>query len=268
MLMRHSTYSAIKTLGILIVISFVVLFMFEIKSYYFPTGAMDNPSLLEALKRNPNVETSVTDANNNIVDASNNKEKYSNILTDDRDFRDIFQYLEDVDSGYEADFKTDMDDDEETLGCFDNDMLLQNMVGSGKTCKSEKGAYFDIYKKELVNPKNGKEYSFAEVCPVTSGQERPIMCLYKKGSHINNINKKMANVIDQVQLNQGNRLSKVENATSYHIADPNRLFNGGPIKQYNRYENDLEMGFERRYTNEDQLDDLVLYGKRLSANLA
>jgi hypothetical protein len=78
----------------------------------------------------------------------------------------------------------------------------------------------------------------------------------------------MANVIDQVQLNQGNRLSKVENATSYHIADPNRLFNMGPIKQYNRYENDLEMGFERRYTNEDQLDDLVLYGKRLSTNLA
>lgn len=267
MLIRHSTYSAIKTLGILIVISFIVLFMFEVKSYYFPTGVMDNPSLLEALKRNPNFETSITDSNNNVVDASNNKEKYSNILTDDREFRDIFQYLEDVDSGYEADFKTELDDDEETLGCFDNDKLLQNMVGTGITCKVEKKNHFDIHKKNLVNPKNKKKYSFAEVCPVTSGQERPIMCLYKKGSYVNNINKKMANVIDQVQLNQGNRLNQLENSTSYHISDPNRLFNTGPIKTYNRYESDLDMGIERKYTNEDQLDDLVLYGKRLSTNL-
>jgi hypothetical protein len=265
MLIKKSTYSAIKTLGLLIVISFIILFMFEIKAYYFPTGAMDNPSLLEALKRNPNVDTSVTSVNG--TDNSRNEENYKNILTDDREFRDIFQYLEDMDSGYEAEFKSELDDDEEALGCFDNDLLLQNMVGTGVTCKVEKKNHFDIHKKTLLNPKNNKKYSFAQVCPVTSGQERPIMCLYKKGSFVNNINKKMANVIDQVQLNQGNRLNQLENSAMYHISDPNRLFNTGPIKIYNKYENDMDMGFERRYTNEDQLDDLVLYGKRLSTNL-
>lgn len=263
MLIKKSTYSAIKTLGILIVISFIILFIFEVKSYYFPTGRMDNPSLLEALKRNPNFETSITDINN----SNNNKEKYKNILTDDREFSDIFKYLEDVDSGYESEFKSELDKDDEALGCFDNDTLLQNMVGSGVTCKVEKNNHFDIHKKTLINPKNDKKYSFAEICPVTSGQERPIMCLYKKGSYVNKINKKIANVIDQVQLNQGNRLNQLENSTSYHISDPNRLFNTGPIKTYNKYENNMDMGFERRYTNEDQLDDLVLYGKRLSTNL-
>jgi hypothetical protein len=266
MLVKKSTLSIIKTLFVLIVVSLIILFILEIKAYYFPTG-MDNNSLFEALKKNPNYESTIK----NNVNANNNlqkKEQYGNILTDNTDFADIFSYLESEDSGYEKKFKTEIITDDNTLGCYDNDLLLQNMLNNPSiTCKTEKGNYFDIHKKNLIHPKSGNKYSFAEICPVTSGQERPIMCLYNQGTYINNINKKMSNLIDQVQINQGNRLDNVENSMTYHVADPNRLFNIPPVKLYNKHENLLEMGYDRRFSNEDQLDDLVLYGKRLASNL-
>jgi len=246
MLIKKSTFSSIKLIGILTIISIIILFMFEIQAYYFPTGYLDNKSLLDKLYANPNLK---------------DKEDYINIYKD-KEFKDIFEYLEHEDTGYENKFMN-IDD---SLGCYDNDMMMQDISGVGSTCKTEQKKNFNIFESKLLHP-NGNKYTYAEVCPVSSGQERPIMCLYKQGSHINKINNKMANLIDQIQLDQGNRIGHVESSMNTHISDTNRLYNTSPIQEYNKYENILDMGEERRFNNNDQLDDLVQYSNRLKFNL-
>ena len=248
MLIKQTTLSLIKTLGIITIILLIVLFIFEIQAYYFPDGRIQNQDIYNKLfNRNAN---------------KSKEDKFINIYQD-TEFENIFEYLKQEDAGYEDKFPNNDD----TLGCYDNDILMEDIKGDGQTCKAVAPTVFNIFEKNL-NHSNGTSYSFADICPVTSGQERPIMCLYKKGSHINNINKKMANLIDQIQLDQGMLLNNLENSMTTHIVDPNRLFNQSQIKEYNRYENNLNMGLERRFTNEDQLDDLVLFSKRLQSNLA
>jgi hypothetical protein len=245
MLIKKTSLSAIKTLGILIIISFILLFAFEIRSYYFPSGKMDNDTLISLLKEKINSDVNV-----------NNKEDYVNIYHD-TEFEDIFNYLE-KNEDYESSFLNKG----ESLGCFDNDILIQDIKGKGETCKTVSPSIKNPFEENLIHS-NGNKYSFANICPVTAGQERPISCLYEQGNHIQKINKKLGNLIDLVQQNHGNRLNNMESSVSNHIVDPKRLHNISHVQEYNTHENNMNMGIERRFNNLDQLDDLVAYTNKL-----
>ena len=247
----------LKFLMFMIVLLAIILFIFEVQAYYFPLGNLDNHSLLNALKRNPNENASIS--NNS---KSKLKESYSELRFDlDKEYKDIFDYLENSEYN-EKSFKTE----EKNIGCYDMDGVVEDILGIGNTCNTLAKEVTNINEKSYTHS-NGKNYSFVELCPVTSGQSRPIMCLYNKGNHIRDLNKQLANVIDHVQDNQGNRLNQIDSATSYHIVDNNRLFNMPHIKKFNKYEQDRNMGIERRFTNEDQIDDITLYAKQSSINI-
>lgn len=235
----------------------LILFIFEIQTYYFPLGKLNNSSLLEALKRNPNINTSISNDYKNKL-----KEQYKEVRFDlDKEYKNIFDYLENSDYT-EKQFKNK----DENIGCFDNNSFIEDIKGIGNSCKTLARTIKDINKKNLLHS-NGNLYSYAEVCPETAGQSRPIMCLYNQGSYIRELNKQVANVIDHVQDNQGIRLNNLDNTISYHIVDNNRLFNMPQVKKFNKYEQDRNMGIERKYTNEDQLDDLILYNRQNLINI-
>jgi hypothetical protein len=231
-----NSYVKKNVIIIIIIISILsfLLFMFELKSYYFPFGNVENNMM-----------------NNNNIKL---KENYNELnLEFDKEFSDIFNYLEE--SEYtEKKFK---DND---IGCYDNNKMIEQILGVGNTCKkiSNDNTYQDIYEKSIVDS-NGKSYSFSELCPETTGQERPILCLYNKGNHINKLNNKLSNMIDYVQNNHENRLNKLENSTSYHIVDNNRLYNMPHIKKFNQFEKHNNMGMSKRFNNEDYIDDFLLF---------
>jgi len=247
----------IKIIIFIIVLLTIVLFIFEIQAYYFPLGNMNNTSLLAALKRDPNVNSSISNNNRNRL-----KESYSELRFDlDTEYKDIFDYLEN--SEYtERKFKTN----DTNIGCYDMDGLVEDIKGIGNTCNTLAREVDDINAKQYTHT-NGKQYSFAEICPVTSGQSRPIMCLYNKGNHIRTLNNQLSNIIDNVDKNHDLRLNRIDSAASYHIVDNNRLFNFPHIKTFNKYEQSRDMGIERRFNTEDQIDDLTLYAKQSSINI-
>lgn len=225
--------SLIKKIGIIIILLILILFIIE-RTYNYP---------------------------NKIKENNNSREDYIN-LYQDTEFNNIFEYLEAADAGYESKFKN-LD---ENIGCYDNDKLIEDIKGKGETCKTISSNIQNIYATNLLHS-NGNKYSFAELCPETSGQERPILCLYNKGNYINNITQKLSNLINNVQIEQNNRLDNLEKSINTHTIDPNRLYNMEPVKAYNKYENNMNMGIERRYNIGDQLDDLITYSKRLKSNI-
>jgi len=237
-----STLSSIKTLAIIILALFIILYILEVKAYYFPNGKFQN-------------------TNSNNLNNKKQREDYINLFQD-TEFNNVFEYLEAADAGYESEFKH-LD---ENIGCYDNDTMIEDIKGTGETCKTASLEVQNIYAKDLIHS-NGDKYSFAELCPVTSGQERPIMCLYNKGKQITKATQKLSNLIDNVQLEQDTRLQNISKSMNQHTIDPNRLHNTDHVQAYNKYENDMNMGIERRFNIEDQLDDLVNYSNRLKANI-
>lgn len=247
----------LKFLMFMIVLLSILLFIFEVQAYYFPLGNLDNTSLLNALKRNPNENSSISNNSKTKL-----KESYSELRFDlDKEYKDIFDYLENSEYNEKV-FKNQ----DKNIGCYDMNTLVEDIKGIGNTCNTLAREVKNINSKDYTHP-NGTKYSFAEICPETSGQTRPIMCLYNKGSHVRNLNNQIANVIDHVQDNQEHNLNKLDSAISYHIVDNNRLFNMPHIKQFNKYEQDRNMGIERKFTNEDQIDDILLYAKQNSINI-
>lgn len=241
------------TIMIFIIILSILLFMFELKSYYFPFGNVDNNSLFYKLYGNSSYNVN---SSNNIN--SKLKENYNELnLEYDKEFSDIFNYLEE--SEYtEKRFKTD------NIGCYDNNNKVEEILGVGNTCKtlvnptSENTSELDIHKKNITDI-NGKQYSISDLCPETTGQSRPILCLYNKGNYINKLNNKLGNMIDYIQNNHENRLDKLDNLSSYHIIDNNRLYNIPHIKKFNQYEQNRNMGIPKRFNNEDYIDDFLLF---------
>lgn len=243
----------IKTLTYLavgIILGFVILSYLEIKEYYFTSKALKNK------------------ANN-----TKRQETYADIpfnLTDNK-YSSIFDYLDKVE-----DPKLYVN----TLGCFDNDQMIEDIKGVGETCKTWAPKVMDIYNKEppkktttdeqLTTEKDeyfltddNKIYSFAEICPVTSNQSRPIKCLYEESNKFQKMGIKLGNVIEDTQDKHESKINHLDNTLGYHIVDNNRLHNKEHIKDFIGYENYLGMNKDVYRNINDKITDLTLFGKKV-----
>lgn len=226
----------ISVIGALLILGFILLFLME--SYFQQQGS--KPESFSAS-----------------LPAELTYSKFPNILS----------YLENVE---EATLEKD-----DQAGCFDNDRLLESIKGPGQTCKSWAPKVKDIYyKKEpgKLVPKNmeddyfpsgeGREYNFAELCPVTTNQDLPLNCLYKKSSKFNELSSKVAGIIDKTQTASGVMLDNLDDSISYHIVDTNRLYNTQHVRDFLLYERQQNMNRGIRNSSEDYIDDLGLYAAK------
>ena len=228
-----------------IILGFIILSYLEIKEYYFTAKSLKN--------KNTNTKK---------------PEHYTDIplnLTDDK-YSSIFDYLEKVE-----DPKLYVN----TLGCFDNDQMIEDIKGPGETCKTWAPKVMDIYNKEP--PKNGnsdrekneyfliddKVYSFAEICPVTSNQSRPITCLYNEADKFQQMGIKLGNIIEDTQDKHENKMNLLDNNMGYHIVDNNRLYNKEHIKDFIGYENYLGMNKDVYRNINDKITDLSLFSQKV-----
>ena len=188
-------------------------------------------------------------------------------------FPNIVNYLENAE-------EISLEKDEQA-GCFDNDRLLENIKGDGQTCKSwapkvkniyfkkEKGVPVPVGKLDDYFPSSeGREYSFAELCPVTTNQDLPLNCLYKKSAKFNELSSRVAGVIDKTQAKNSVMLDSLDDAISYHIVDNNRLYNMPHVRDFLVYERGQNMNRGLRNSNEDYLDDLSIYAKKVKGRFA
>lgn len=140
-------------------------------------------------------------------------------------------------------------------GCYDNDRLMEQIRGPGKTCKSVGPSITDANYKPTAptlddvrgqNPNyfvtgDGEVVSYAEICPTTSKQEHPIRCLHEKAKKLDTMGKRVANVIDHVQRDQDRRLGNLDSTASQHIVDNQRLFNQSHTSDFLKYERALDI---------------------------
>lgn len=231
-----------KTLNYLtigIIIGFLVLSYLEIKEYYFSSKPVKNT------------------------------EKYQDVTVgfQDKTFTGILDYLKQVE-----DPKLYVN----TLGCYDNDQMIEDIKGKGHTCKTFAPNVMDIYSKKVPGKKpkksekdnyflsdDGKVYSFAEICPVTSNQSRPIKCLYDEADKFQKMGIKLGNIVEDTQDKHNNTLNHIDSNLSYHIVDNNRLYNKEHVKDFIGYENYLGMNKDVYRNINDKITDLTLYGKKV-----
>lgn len=184
-------------------------------------------------------------------------------------YKNIVDYLENAE---ELNFNTDAE-----IGCFDNDLLLEKIKGTGNTCIKWAPKVSDIYYKKEAGRKvdsvmdnstfvtdEGKSYSFAELCPVTSNQDRPLRCLYKNASQYTDLSTRVGNVIDNLQISNNVLLDNIDDSIAFHTIDENRLYNSQAIKDYLGYERKMNMNKNLRNNIEDNLDDLALYSSQIN----
>ena len=232
-----------------IILGFVILSYLEINEYYFTAKSLKN--------KNTNTKK---------------PEHYTDIplnLTDDK-YSSIFDYLEKVE-----DPKLYVN----TLGCFDNDQIIEDIKGPGETCKTWAPKVMNIYNKEppkktsrgnqLTSEKDeyflidDKVYSFAEICPVTSNQSRPITCLYNEADKFQQMGIKLGNIIEETQNKHENKMNLLDNNMGYHIVDNNRLYNKEHIKDFIGYENYLGMNKDVYRNINDKITDLSLFSQKV-----
>lgn len=170
------------------------------------------------------------------------------IDADIKKYPDINSYLTNVKDKYIYDVAVN-------VGCFDNDRLMEEIRGPGKTCKSIAPTITDIkYKPETpneddiqgVNPNyfitsDGEIKAYSEICPTTANTENPLRCLHNNVKKLDDIGKKVANVIDHVQKYQDNRLNNIDSIASHHIVDNQRLYNKKHTRDFLDYERALDM---------------------------
>ena len=250
------TRTQLFIIGLVIFAGFITLFLFEsMPSPYHQAKPKELQIVGNGLWPSP-VKTNGHPA----------KESFYNVpieLTDTK-FPNILNYLENAE---EITLSSD-----ENAGCFDNDKLLESIKGTGETCKSWAPKVRDIYYKKAkgeVVPASkldnyfptgeGKEYSFAEICPVTANQDLPIKCLYKKASQFNELGTKVASVIDNVQAKNAVLMDNLDDAVSYHMVDNNRLYNAQHVREFLLHEKKQNMNRNIRNTTADYLDDLAIY---------
>lgn len=198
------------------------------------------------------------------------KDKFYNVPygLEAKQYKNIVDYLE---NGEELNFNTDAE-----IGCFDNDLLLEKIKGTGNTCIKWAPKVLDIYYKKqagITMPQNmsdssfvtddGKSYSFAELCPVTSNQDRPLRCLYKNASQYTDLSTRVGNVIDNLQTSNNVLLDNIDDTLAFHTVDENRLYNSQAITDYLAYERKMDMNKNIRNNIGDNLDDLALYSSRI-----
>lgn len=140
-------------------------------------------------------------------------------------------------------------------GCYDNDRLMENIRGPGKTCKSIGPSITDPnYKPSSPtvddvrgrNPNyfingDGEILSYSDICPTTAKQEHPIRCLHEKAKKLDTMSKRVANVIDHVQRDQDTRLGNLDSTASQHVVDNQRLFNKTHTRDFLKYERALDI---------------------------
>jgi len=186
-----------------------------------------------------------------------------------KQYKNIVDYLENAE---ELNFNTDSE-----IGCFDNDLLLEKIKGTGNTCIKWAPRVLDIYYKKKAGERqtagridstfvtdDGKSYSFAELCPVTSNQDRPLRCLYKNASQYTDLSTRVGNVIDNLQTSNNTILDNIDDTIAFHTIDQNRLYNSQAITDYLAYERSMNMNKNLRNNIGDNLDDLALYSSRIN----
>lgn len=241
-------------LAIGIFIVFVILIIMEINEYYFTSKVFKNTNSISQLSTTPD----------------DNKETYNDVdlssITNSK-YSGIVDYLEQVE-----DPKLYIN----TLGCYDNDQMIEDIKGKGQTCKSHAPKVINIYNKDQSDPSptdgndndyfladDGNVYSFAEICPVTSNQSRPIKCLYDEANKFQEFSIKLGNIIDDTQDKHDNKLQYIDSNLSYHIVDNNRLYNKEHVKDFIGYENYLGMDKDIYRNINDKINDLDLYSKKV-----
>ena len=199
-----------------------------------------------------------------------------NVEDEIREYPDILDYIEKVEEPQL--YKNS------TIGCYDNNDLINAAKGTLTKTESCKSWYPNVtninYKppksfsatKNNANAKDvfivdGKPYSFAELCPETSGKDNPVMCQYKRAQAYELLSRKVSNINDTIQDSQNNRLDELDSSTSYHIIDGNRLYNRPSVKDFMGWENSLSMGKNIRGGDAiDMTNDLLLFGKKEKVN--
>lgn len=178
-----------------------------------------------------------------------NKEKF-NVPTELEKtvYPNINMYLSEVEDKY-------VYDEAMKRGCYDNDRLMEQIRGVGKTCKSVAQTITDTQYKpksptlDDIQGKNpnyfinsdGEIMSYSEICPTTAQQEHPIRCLYKKVKKLDDMGKRVANLIDHVQRDQDMRLDNLDSTASQHVTDNERLYNKKQTSDFLKYERALNI---------------------------
>jgi hypothetical protein len=256
---KQDLYATVKWLIIIIIIGFVVLAVLEIRSDAFPHSSSGTTAELTKTQNKHRPGTGLS-------------ESYFDVPIEDEGtiFKGLDDYLVKIEEGKlynEAD-----------LGCYDNDDIISQIKGAGQTCKTWAPNVTDIYYKrapgdsvptestKLANyfvAGNGQEYSFAEICPETTNQDRPVACVYKKGEKFAKLSDRLGNIIDIVQERQNNRLSNLDSSIRIHTVDSNRLYNKPFITDFLKYENTLGMNTGQPDDSGPfaKLADLDLYGQ-------
>lgn len=254
---KQDLLTVIKWLIVFIVLGFIILAIFEVKNHAFPTHSGTTSDLAKHQDK---------------FRPPAGAESYFDVAIEDEGtiFNGLNDYLEKVEEGKlynEAD-----------LGCYDNDNIIADIKGKGQTCKTWAAQVTDIYYKRPPNAPvptttpetnnyfvagNGQEYSFAEICPETANQDRPIACIYKKGDKFSKLSDRLGNIIDIVQERQGNRIGNLDSSIRIHTVDANRLYNKPFVADFLKYENTLGMntGQPDDYGPFAKLADLDLYSQ-------
>ena len=254
---KQDLYSTVKWLSVFIIIAFIVLAVLEVKSDAFSFGSSGTTAEL-ALAQNKHLpRTGVA-------------ESYFDVPIEEEGtiFKGLPDYLVKIEEGQlynEAD-----------LGCYDNDDIISEIKGTGQTCKTWAPKVTDIYYKRAPDATvpttvddglnnyfvagNGQEYSFSEICPETTNQDRPVACVYKKGDKFAKLSDRLGNIIDIVQERQNNRLSNLDSSIRIHSVDSNRLYTKPFVADFLKYENTLGM-------NTGQPDDSGPFAKLVDLDL-
>jgi hypothetical protein len=256
---KQDLYATVKWLSVFIITAFIVLAVLEVRSDAFPANSSGTTAEL-ALAQNKHLPKSVS-------------ETYFDVPIEEEGtiFKGLPDYLVKIEEGQlynEAD-----------LGCYDNDDIIAQIKGEGQTCKTWAPIVTDIYYKR--EPKatvpttketglnnyfvagNGQEYSFAEICPETTNQDRPVACVYKKGEKFAKLSDRLGNIIDIVQERQNNRLSNLDSSIRIHTVDSNRLYTKPFVADFLKYENTLGMNTGQPDASGPfaKLADIDLYGQ-------
>jgi len=259
-----NTKQIILWLGLGSFIFLVVLVIMETYSYYFAGvgGAKTGILAKSSDKHLPNAQKEGFD----VLD----------VKDEVKQFPDIIDYIEKVE---EPQFYNRSNN----IGCYDNNDLI-GRTHAGETCKSWFPKVTDIFFKprtpaetpsKTQNTQNlnnyfnvdGMPYSFAELCPETTGQKDPIVCLHNRANDFELMSTKLANINDSIQTKQDQKISNLSNDASYHIIDGNRIYNQSQVLDFLGYERSLGLGSAiHGGTPGDQLDDLGLYTRKQRVN--
>jgi hypothetical protein len=257
---KQDLYATVKWLSIFIIIAFIVLAVLEVRSDAFPVGSSGTTAELAKQQNKHLPQKGVA-------------ESYFDVPIEEEGtiFKGLPDYLVKIEEGKlynEAD-----------LGCYDNDDIISEIKGTGQTCKTWAPKVTDIYYKRAPDATvpttveaglnnyfvagNGQEYSFAEICPETTNQDRPVACVYKKGEKFAKLSDRLGNIIDIVQERQNNRLSNLDSSIRIHTVDSNRLYTKPFVADFLKYENTLGMNTGQPDDSGPfaKLADLDLYGQ-------